>query len=120
MTNLQRDALNRTLRTLWQGVGIDVTAAILIVLVTAMDDGDSWGALQWSLIAYSIVKTVLQSVLAWVMRLKLDGSAIPTPLPPADAGQPAEPDPVHERAIPDGLRVDPDGETYADSRDSDA
>ena len=31
-----------------------------------------------------------------------------------------DPDPTPERAIPDGLRVDPDGETYADSRDSDA
>ena len=116
MTNLQRDALNRALRTLWQGVGIDVTAAVLLVLVTAMDDGGSWGALRWSLISYSIGKTVHQSVLAWVMRLKLDGSAIPTPLPPADAGEPAKP----ERALPDGLHVDDTGQPYADSRDCDA
>ena len=33
---------------------------------------------------------------------------------------PRSPEPLPERAIPDGLRVDPDGETYADSRNSDA
>ena len=88
--NLRRDAANRAARTLWQGVGIDVVAAVLLAVVTAMSDAGGWGSLQWSLLAYSIVKTVAQTVLAWVMRLKLDGSAVPTPLPPEEPGEPAE------------------------------
>lgn len=80
--NLARDARNRALRTLWQGVGIDVVTAVLLAVVTAMESSDGWGTLEWSLLAYSVVKTAVQTVLAWLMRAKIDGSPVPTPLPP--------------------------------------
>jgi hypothetical protein len=76
----QLDAANRGLRTLVQGLGYDVIAAVVIVLVTAFAEGTGWGSLQWSLISYSVVKSVLVSVLAYLMRLR-GGRLLPPPNP---------------------------------------
>ena len=36
----------------------------------------------------SVGKTALTVLASWLMRLKIDGSALPAPLPPADPGEP--------------------------------
>jgi len=41
-------------------------------------------------VGVALAKTVTTTIAAYVMRLKLDSSSLPTPLPPAPAAEPAD------------------------------
>lgn len=85
---LHTDARNRALRSLLQGLAIDVLVAVVLVVSTQFGDANGWGDLQWSLLSFTLAKTVVQSIASFTMRRFLDASSIPTPLPPADPGEP--------------------------------
>lgn len=87
-TALKADASNRSVRTFLQGLGIDVAVGIALVLATTVTGWTSWGDVQWAILSFSIFKSVLQAVAAYVMRRWLDKSKIPTPLPPAPVPEP--------------------------------
>jgi hypothetical protein len=89
-TLLQADAKNRAVRTFYQGLGIDLAVAVATFLVTVLADADGWGDLQWAVLGFTLAKTVVQTVAAFVMRKFLDGSSVPTPLPPEPQVEPAE------------------------------
>lgn len=80
------DAENRSVRTFLQGLAIDVVIAIAALVLASVDSITS----QAGLVVFSIAlgKTVATAIAAYVMRQFLDPSRIPTPLPPADPGEP--------------------------------
>jgi amino acid transporter len=87
---LTADAQNRSWRTLLTGLAIDVTVAVALVLATTLATANEWGDLEWLIIAFSLFKSVLQAVCAYVLRRFLDPSSFPTPLPPAPVAEPAD------------------------------
>ena len=70
-----------------------VDAALLAVAVAAtllawLPDADLSSREAWTVVGLAVAKSVLTAGASWVMRAKLDPSGIPTPLPPADPGEP--------------------------------
>lgn len=96
MTNKLRraDAGNRSLRVLLQGVGFAILAAVVMVLYPVLSSAHGWDDLHWSLLGFSLLQAVGTAVLAYFMRTVLDPSGFPTPLPPANSGEPADHDPA--------------------------
>lgn len=83
---LANDARNRALRTFVQGLAIDLAVAVAaFVLANADSITDKQGLI---LAATALGKTLVTTVAAYVMRRFLDGSSLPTPLPPADLSEP--------------------------------
>lgn len=83
---LTADASNRAVRTFVVGLAVDVAvglAAAILAGINAVSD-------KASLIAFGLLlaKTFVTSICSFVLRRFLDGSGIPTPLPPAPAVQP--------------------------------
>jgi len=91
---LAADARNRALRTFLVGLVIDLTVAVALVLVTALADIGSWGEVQWSLLSFTVAKTLVSTGCSYLLRRFVDPSGIPTPLPPADPGEPDDDTPV--------------------------
>ena len=85
---LKADAKNRAWRTLLQGLAADVLVALAAVLLAWLPDADITSREAWTVVGVTLAKTALTTVASWVMRAKLDGSSVPTPLPPADPGEP--------------------------------
>ena len=85
-TPITRDAVNRALRTLWQGLGIDILVAVVLVGGTYLLTADSWGTIEWALLAFSVFKSVIQAIVSYVTRKYIDTSTrlqeskiVPTP-----------------------------------------
>lgn len=87
---LRTDATNRGWRSFLQGLGIDVVVAVALVLSTFWVGVNGWGDIQWAILSFSVVKSIVQAIAAYVMRLWLDPSRIPTPLPPDPVAEPAD------------------------------
>lgn len=85
---LEADAKNRAFRSFLQGFGIDIVVAISAALLVWLPTADVTSQAAWLVLGTSLTKTVLQAGAAYVMRLKLDSSSFPTPLPPPDPGEP--------------------------------
>jgi hypothetical protein len=83
----EADAKNRAWRSFLQGLGIDVAVAVAIV---AYQIASNPKPIVWAIVGASLARTVVQSAASYVMRRFLDGSKIPTPLPPDPPGKPAE------------------------------
>lgn len=64
------DAKSRSWRTLWQGLIVDVLAAILAVLAT-LTGMDPLVKETWILIAALLIKSVLSAIISYFMRLKI-------------------------------------------------
>lgn len=65
---LDAQARSRAWRTLVQNLAFDVGAAVVLVLYTAFVSATSWGDVQWSLLAFTIVKTVVVTGLSYLMK----------------------------------------------------
>lgn len=85
---LKVDARNRAWRTLLQGLATDVLVALAAALLAWLPDADITSREAWTAIGVTLAKTALTTAASWVMRAKLDASSVPTPLPPADPGEP--------------------------------
>jgi hypothetical protein len=83
---LSRDARNRALRTFLQGLALDVAVAVSMVVYDAVQSAQP----DYRLLLLTLAKTVLQTGASYVMRRLVDPSRVPTPLPPADPGEPDE------------------------------
>lgn len=81
---LEQDAKNRSVRTFFQGLGIDVAVGVALVLSVAFVGKNSWGDVEWIVLSFSVFKSVVQAVAAYIMRKWLDKSGFPTPTPPSD------------------------------------
>lgn len=82
MPNLTDDSRNRAVRSFVQGLAIDVAVGLALVLATFFVDKNSWGEIEWAILSFSLAKSAVQAVAAFVMRQWLDGSRVPTPEPP--------------------------------------
>lgn len=65
---VNEDAKDRAWRTFLQGLGIDVAIAVTVVLALAFTD-IQWTAEYWFALGGSLGRTVLQSGVAYVMRV---------------------------------------------------
>ena len=88
--DLTKDAKNRAVRAAVVNLTTDVAVAVGMVLFTAFSQADSWGSIQWSILLFSVVKTMVVTALSFVLRRFVDPSSIPTPLPPDVASPPTE------------------------------
>lgn len=93
-STLTADARNRAWRTFVQGLAIDVGVAVAVALYAIASDPTP---IVWTVVGASLARTIVQSGAAFVMRRFLDGSSVPTPLPPANPGPPAENHPLNGR-----------------------
>lgn len=84
MGQLGQDARNRALRVFLQGLALDVLLAVALVVYDATQSAE----VDYRLLGAALLRTVLQSAASYVMRRVLDPSRLPTPLPPARAGEP--------------------------------
>lgn len=96
------DALQRALRTLWQGFGTDALIAIGAGLVLLLDGGDVLSPVFWAGVGVLIVKSVLVSLASYLQRLRKEPAPLATPADPNLT------DEYHE-AIRDGLTIDSGG-----------
>lgn len=88
MTDLRTtDARNRALRTFLQGLAIDLMAACVLLLLPLFTAAQDWSDIDWRILGFLLAKTVSVTGMSYVMRVFLDPSRLPTPLPPADAEQ---------------------------------
>lgn len=85
------DAKNRAWRTFAQGLGIDVAVGVALILGTYFMDKEAWGEVQWAILGFSVFKSVVQAVAAYVMRTFVDRKTSAF-LPPAVPGPPVNPD----------------------------
>jgi len=89
---LTADAKNRALRTFLVNLATDVAVALVLIIVAAFSRATSWGDIQWGVLAFTLGKTLVVTAGSYVLRAKLDGSSLPTPLPPAPAVEPVSND----------------------------
>lgn len=87
---LVADAKNRALRTFLAAIGVDVGMAVSLFIYDTLNDASGWGSFDWYVLSFLFVKTVLVSAASYILRRRLDGSALPTPLPPAPQVEPAD------------------------------
>lgn len=78
------DARSRAVRTFLQGLLVDVAVALAMLLLPLVTKANAWGDLEWSVMAFLMVKTFAVSALSYVIRRFVNGEHDPTPLPPQD------------------------------------
>lgn len=88
---LEGDARNRALRTLIQSLAADVGIAVLVAVTAWWNAGpDLSTRAAWTGAGVLIAKTAVTTALSYLMRRYVDGSAVPTPLPPEPVPAPNE------------------------------
>lgn len=78
------DARSRSWRTFVQGLGIDIGFALLSVLALAIGDIDLLDGAAWATLGVLVVKTIIQTAISYLARLKIAPRY--TTDPPAPAG----------------------------------
>lgn len=87
-TLVAADAKNRMTRSFLTGIGIDVLVAVVLTAAAVFTTNDGWGTIEWAVVSYSFAKSIVQAVLAYVLRKWGDRvRQIPIPVPPAETGQ---------------------------------
>jgi len=74
---IKADALQRALRTLWQGFGVDALIAIGVGLTLLLDGGDVLSPVFWGGVGVLVIKSALVSLASYLARLR----KAPAPLP---------------------------------------
>lgn len=69
---VRADALNRALRTLWTGVGVDAATAIGAGTLFLLNDADVSSATFWSGVGILVLKSVVTSAASYLVRLKVE------------------------------------------------
>ena len=82
--SLGQVAQKRGWQTLLQGLGIDVLVAIALVIATVIPSIETWNDIGqlWPVWLLLITKSVLQAVVAWVLRRYHDKSGVERISPP--------------------------------------
>lgn len=68
---VKADAVDRSKRTLIQGLALDVGVAIAVALLAWLPEADLSSRAAWIILGTALAKTVLTSVASYVMRLKV-------------------------------------------------
>lgn len=77
---VKTDARNRAFRTLLQGLAFDVGAAVVIILYTTFSAANGWGDFEWTLLGFTLGKTIAVTALSYLMR-----TVFASAVPPQDA-----------------------------------
>ncbi len=72
---VKADATERSIRTLFTGAGLDVAIAIAAAILSWLPAADVSSRTAWIVLATALVKTILQAVASYVLRLKVAPSA---------------------------------------------
>ena len=82
-------AAKRGWQTLLQGLAVDVTVAVALVVLAYLPALDSWDTarLQVGIISFAVAKSIVQAIVSWVIRRWFDRSGWATPMPDAEAAQ---------------------------------
>lgn len=67
--DVKDDATDRSWRTLWQQLGIDILIAALVVITPMISTLDITSKDQWTLIITSLLKTIISTVVSYFYRL---------------------------------------------------
>lgn len=86
VADLSTDARNRALRTFLQGLAVDLAVAVAALVLANVDTITDRQGL--TLFAVALGKTVVTTAASYIMRRFVDGSRVPTPLPPAPVPAP--------------------------------
>lgn len=62
------DAKNRALRTFLQGLGVDVLAALVLLVFPVVSGASDWSSFDWQILGFLAAKTVAVTILSYVMR----------------------------------------------------
>lgn len=66
--DVTEDALNRSWRTLLQGLLFDVLAAISLVFLPLITGADDWSDLDWKTMGFLLAKTIVVAGFSYLMR----------------------------------------------------
>lgn len=77
LTTTKADALQRAIRTLWQGFGIDALIAIGVGLTLLLDGGDVLSPVFWGGVLVLVVKSLLVSLASYLQRLRKAPAELP-------------------------------------------
>lgn len=75
--------MQRALRTLWQGFGVDALVSIGAGLVLLLDGGDVLSPVFWGAVVVLIIKSVLVALASYLQRLRAAPKPITAPADPA-------------------------------------
>lgn len=64
----RHDAAERSLRSLAQGLALDILVAVVLVLATAVGDIE-WTPTYWKLLGLTLAKSVIQAGVSYLMRM---------------------------------------------------
>lgn len=67
-------AAKRGWQTLLQSLAVDVAVGVALVLLTFIGPLQGWGDVQWAILGFTVAKSVVQAVAAWVIRRWIDQS----------------------------------------------
>lgn len=87
---LKVDGKNRAWRTFIQQFAYDLVAALAVWVVPLVGDFETWDDFEWAFISLMFFKTLVVTAFSYVMRVYLDKSVVPTPVPPAPVAEPAD------------------------------
>lgn len=90
---LTKDAVNRAARTAYVQLVIDVGVAVALLLGTYFVNKSNWDEIDWKILGFSLLKTVISTIGSFLLRRFVDPSGIPTPLPPAPVPAPNDDSP---------------------------
>jgi hypothetical protein len=102
---LTADAKNRAVRTLLQNLTLDVVVAVVAVLVPLLQNANSFGDFEWSIIAFSLIKTAALTAFSFIMRRFLDPCPIAAATPAREARIPRGASRRHPRSAAAACRV---------------
>lgn len=74
-TPVQADALNRALRTLWTGFGVDAATAIGAGILLLLNDVDVNSGVFWTSAGVLVLKSVVTAFASYLVRLKFTPKA---------------------------------------------
>lgn len=104
---LQADASNRGWRSLAQGLAIDIAVGVALVLASLIGPWGQWGDVQWAIMSFSVAKSVMQAVCAFVLRRFLEGMNGKVPMVPLPTNPPGQPDDDQPQPLDNGDDVPP-------------
>ena len=64
---VQKDARERSFRSLLQGLAVDVSIAVILVLATTVSSLE-WTAAYWQVLGLTVAKSGIQAMVSYLMR----------------------------------------------------
>lgn len=76
--HVEADARNRALRTVVQGLGIDLIAAVAVALSVAVAGGIEWTRAYWIALGLAVAKSLITAAVSYLARRAVPPATAPT------------------------------------------